>query len=230
MKPVVFVLLVAALLVLPACQRDEPLPDATEDSVRDDAVQLDGVEVREYQGERLDSVQDFRENSIKGPQYVDVETYRLAVKGLVDSPAEYTYSEIASGYPSYEKVVQLDCVEGWSVKILWRGVLVRDILDDSGVRPEAESVIFRAADDYSTSFPVQYFYDNDILMAYSMNGVQLPPERGFPFHLVAEDKWGYKWCKWIVSMELSDDPDPGGFWEDRGYNNSGDLDTPFYAN
>ncbi|MDP2300230.1 MAG: molybdopterin-dependent oxidoreductase, partial [Actinomycetota bacterium] len=136
-----------------------------------DVTRLEGVEVREYEGERLDSLTDFRENSIKGPQDIDRDTYRLTVSGLVDDPAEYTYSEVASGFPSFQKVVQLDCVEGWSAKILWEGVLVRDILDESGVRAGAQSVVFSAVDGYTTSFPVSYFYDRDILLAYTMNGV-----------------------------------------------------------
>jgi DMSO/TMAO reductase YedYZ molybdopterin-dependent catalytic subunit len=189
---------------------------------------LDGVEVREYEGERLDSITDFRENSINGPQQVDVASYRLAVTGMVDDPAEYTYSEVASGFPSYRKVVQLDCVEGWSAKVLWEGVLVRDILDASGVADGAQSVIFSAADGYTTSFSVSYFYDRDILLAYAMNGASLIPERGFPFTVVAEQKWGYKWCKWVTGIELSADPNPGGYWEDRGYSNTGDLDKPFF--
>lgn len=192
-------------------------------------IELDGVEVTEYEGERLDSVNDFRENSIKGPQQVDREAYRLTVSGLVDSPAEYTYSEVASGFPTYEKVVQLDCVEGWSAKVLWRGPQINDILDAAGVQAEARSVIFSAADGYTTSFPVEYFADREILLAYSMNGVTLPAERGFPFQLVAEDKWGYKWCKWVVGIELSADPDPGGYWEDRGYSNTGDRDKGFFS-
>lgn len=190
-------------------------------------TELGDVEVLEYEGERLDSADAFRENSIAGPQYVDVATYELGVSGLVDEPAAYAYSEITSGFPGYEKVVRLDCVEGWGATILWRGVLVRDILDRSGVQPGAQSVVFRAVDGYTTSFPVEYFYDNDILLAYSMNGVTLPRERGFPFQLVAEDKWGYKWCKWVEGIELVSDEDPGGYWEDRGYSNDGDRTDSF---
>ncbi|MDO8879535.1 MAG: molybdopterin-dependent oxidoreductase [Coriobacteriia bacterium] len=193
-----------------------------------DVTRLEGVEVREYEGERLDSLTDFRENSIKGPQDIDRDTYRLTVGGLVDDPAEYTYSEVASGFPAFRKVVQLDCVEGWSATILWEGVLVRDILDESGVQAEARSVVFSAVDGYTTSFPVSYFYDRDILLAYTMNDVTIPPIRGFPFQLIAEDKWGYKWCKWVTGIELVEDADPGGYWEDRGYSNTGDRDESFF--
>lgn len=228
MQRAVLVVLLAAALFGAGCGASDRLPRGLDGSA-DDTVELSGVEVRDYEGEPLDSVQDFRENSIKGPQYIEEVGYRLTVDGLVDSPTEYTYSEVVDGYTAYEKVVQLDCVEGWSVKILWRGVLVREILDASGVESEAKSVIFTAEDGYSTSFPVEYFYEKDIIMAYAMNGVPIPPERGFPFQIVAEDKWGYKWCKWVTGIELSADPDPGGFWEDRGYSNSGDRDKRFFA-
>lgn len=211
----------------PASDTERPSAEST---LTPAVTPLGDVEVREYQGEPLDPVSGFRENSIKGPQQVDEATYRLRVNGLVGTPESYTYSEITSGFPAYEKVVQLNCVEGWSERVLWQGVLVRDILDASEVMPEARSIIFHAADGYTTSEPLEYVYDNDILLAYSQNGMRLAPERGFPFQLLAEDKWGYKWCKWVVRIELSAEEDPGGFWEDRGYSNSGDLDRPYFAN
>lgn len=200
------------------------LGGAPQDVPRTGSIQLDGVEVREYQGEKLGSVEDFRENSIKGPQTVDTETYRLRVTGLVGKPSEYTYSQVTSGYAAYEKVVQLDCVEGWSVNVLWKGVLVSDLIRDASVKSTANTVVFKAADGYSTSLPLSYIEDNKILLAYGMNDVTLPVERGYPFQLVAEDKWGYKWIKWVTEIELSDDPAYRGYWESRGYSNSGDRD------
>jgi len=194
-------------------------------SVGTKPIQLAGVEVTEYQGEKLGSIDDFRENSIKGPQYVDKDSYQLEIGGLVAAPVSFSYDEVVS-LPTYEKVVTLNCVEGWSVKALWEGVLLKDLLDAAEIQPEANTIIFYAADGYSTSFPVDYILDNDLILASKLNGVQLPPERGFPFQLVAEQKWGYKWIKWITRIELSDDPDYRGFWESRGYNNSGDFTGP----
>lgn len=57
-----------------------------------------------------------------------------------------------------------------------------------------------------TSFPHTYFTGRDLLMAYRMNTVTLPAERGYPFPLVAEETWGYKWFKWIETIELTSDP------------------------
>ena len=187
------------------------------------------VEVREYEGVDLSSINAFRENSIKGPQEIDVESYTLRTTGLVANSTSYTYDEVLSRHQHYEKVVTLDCVEGWSVTILWEGVLVRDLLAEAEPLANAEVLIFHAYDGYTTSLPVDYIMDNDILMAYKMNDVILPPERGFPFQLVAESKWGYKWIKWITEIELSDDANYRGYWESRGYSNSADLDKSFFG-
>jgi DMSO/TMAO reductase YedYZ molybdopterin-dependent catalytic subunit len=187
------------------------------------------VEVREYEGVDLSSINAFRENSIKGPQEIDVESYTLRITGLVTNSTSYTYDEVLNRHQNYKKVVTLDCVEGWSVTILWEGVLVRDLLAEAEPLENAEVLIFHAYDGYTTSLSIDYIMDNDILMAYKMNDVILPPERGFPFQLVAESKWGYKWIKWITEIELSDDASYRGYWESRGYSNSADLDEGFFG-
>jgi DMSO/TMAO reductase YedYZ molybdopterin-dependent catalytic subunit len=186
-----------------------------------DNGKLNPVEVREYQGQNLSSIGDFRENSIKGPQYIDNQTYRLQVTGLVDRNITYTYNDIIHNHKTYEKVVTLNCVEGWNVKILWEGFLVKDLLEETGIHPNATTVIFYAYDGYSTSLPLDYTINNDIIMAYKMNNLVLPPERGYPFQLVAESKWGYKWIKWITKIEISDNETYEGYWESRGYSNNG---------
>ncbi len=192
-----------------------------------DSIELPSAEVRQYQGEDLSSINDFRENSIKGVQHVERDTYRLQVTGLVENPADYTYEQVVDSHDQYQKVVTLDCVEGWSVNILWEGVLLTDLIAEARPSPDANTVIFHAYDGYTTSLPIAYLQDKDIIMAYEMNGLTIPPERGFPFVLVAESKWGYKWAKWITGIELSNDPSYKGYWESRGYSNDGDIDSDF---
>jgi DMSO/TMAO reductase YedYZ molybdopterin-dependent catalytic subunit len=194
---------------------------------RSSSVELPSAEVRQYEGEELSSVNYFYENSINGPQYVDKDTYRLEVSGLVGNPGSYTYDQVVDNHQHYQKVVTLNCVEGWSVNILWEGVLVQDLIDEAQPSPDARVVIFHAADGYTTSLPIEYLRDRSIIMAYKMNDVTIPPERGFPFMLVAESKWGYKWAKWITGIEFSSDTSYKGYWEDRGYSNDGDLGSDF---
>lgn len=183
---------------------------------------LDYVEITDYQGEKLGSINDFRENSISGPQYVNIDNYTLILDGLVDQERTYTYDNVLS-HKKYEKVVTLNCVEGWSVKILWEGVLLKDLLDEAGVKPGANTVILYAYDGYSTSLPLDYITENNIILAYKMNGITLPPERGYPFQLVAESKLGYKWIKWVTRIELSDNESYTGYWESRGFSNEADI-------
>jgi DMSO/TMAO reductase YedYZ molybdopterin-dependent catalytic subunit len=114
------------------------------------------------------------------------------------------------------------------VKLLWQGVLVKDIVQEAGIGYGAETIIFRAADGYSTSFPIDYITNGTIMLAYKLNNVTLPPERGFPFQLVAESKWGYKWIKWVTQIEISGS-DYEGYWESRGFSNSGNLNSSFYG-
>jgi len=214
------VLLIAFGNIAGSTQPTEAAPDGGAD--------LPAVEVREYEGENLSSINDFRENSTNGPQHVDVSQYTLTVTGLVDNELSYSYDDVVNSHDTYRKVVTLSCVEGWDVTLLWEGVLVKDLLNEAGVLPEATIVIFKAVDGYSTTLPLEYIVGNDILLAHRMNGVTLPPERGFPFQLVAESKWGYKWIKWVTEIELSNNPDIKGYWEYYGYSQSGDLDKPTF--
>ncbi len=211
--------LLALLILVPAC--------AGEDGIKDSQA-LEPVQVKEYQGEKLSSITEFRENSIKGVQYVNKDIYELKIAGLVKTPASYTYDEVIAKYQNYSKVVTLDCVEGWSVKLLWEGVKVADLINQAVSLPETKVVIFYAYDGYTTSLPLKYVLDKDLLLAFKINGVTLPPDRGFPFQLVAEDKWGYKWIKWVTQIELSDNENYKGYWERGGYSNDGSLDKPFF--
>jgi DMSO/TMAO reductase YedYZ molybdopterin-dependent catalytic subunit len=198
------------------------------DSGADQPTELEGVEIRQYEGEDLSSINDFIENSIKGPQHVEISDYQLKISGLVENPRSYSYDEVIGSHQNYKKVVTLDCVDGWSVKILWEGVLVKDLLPEAVPLPGAKVVVFHAYDGYNTSLPLDYITENNILVAHKMNGVTLPVERGFPFELVAESRWGYKWIKWLTEIELSDDESYRGYWESRGYSHSGELDKDFF--
>ncbi|NQS77724.1 MAG: molybdopterin-dependent oxidoreductase [Methanoculleus bourgensis] len=216
---IIVILLIGAIAVLYALDLAGNRPGVTE---------LAPAEVRGYQGEQLSSIADFRENSIHGPQYVNASTYTLTIDGQVENRKEYSYDALRDWFPHYRKVVTLYCVEGWDATILWEGVRVKDLLLEAGVKPGANTVIFYAEDGYSSSLPLTYIEDRDILLAYAMNNVTLPAERGFPFQLVAEDRWGYKWVKWVTRIEVSDDENYRGYWESRGYVNNGSIDRSFF--
>lgn len=180
-------------------------------------------EIRVYNGQNLGSINDFQLEAINGVQYINVSSYRLVVTGLVQNQTVYTYDGIVNNHTSYEKVVKLECVEGWEVTALWQGVRVKDLLEEAGYDQSAQVVIFYAQDGYTTSLPLSYIVGNNIMIAYKVNNVTLPAREGFPFQLVAEGKYGYKWIKWITRIEVSNDTSFRGYWESYGYDNNADL-------
>jgi DMSO/TMAO reductase YedYZ molybdopterin-dependent catalytic subunit len=190
-------------------------------------LKINGTELRTYQGQSLSSINDFRENSIKGPQYLNISSYRLRITGLIQTPKNYTYTELIQNHQSHKKILTLSCVEGWSVKILWEGIQIKNILNETQLLPNANTVIFTATDGYTTSFPLDYIINQSIILAYKMNNITIPPERGYPFQLAAEGKWGYKWIKWVTDIQITNDPSYKGYWESRGYSNNGDLNQSF---
>ncbi len=179
-------------------------------------------EVAEYQGIRLDPAVGPRDNSIKGIQLVDVNGYTLTVDGLTNAPATFSYDEVKA-LPVQERLITLHCVEGWAATVLWKGALLNDLMGKAGVKPEAVTVIFGSVDGYTTSLPLKTVQDKQLILAYGANGLDLPPQMGYPFIVVAEDKLGYKWARWVNRITLSDDPNYKGYWEQRGYSNDADV-------
>lgn len=177
-------------------------------------------EIREYNGQKLSSVSDFRNEAINGDQHIDNSTYTLTVAGLVQNVTVFTYDDVVSKHTHYQKIVTLHCVEGWEVTALWEGVRVKDLLQDAGYNESAQVVIFYAQDGYTTSLPLSYIVDNNIMIAFKVNGLILPADRGYPFRLVAEGKLGYKWIKWVTKIEVSNDVNFRGYWESNGYDNN----------
>ncbi len=182
-------------------------------------------ELKSYRGVALGSVNDFRENSIQGIQKVDLKKYRLKIDGLVRHPLSFTYDQLKS-FPHQKRLITVHCVEGWKVVVLWEGIPISEFTARAGVEPGANVVIFHALDGYTTSLDLKTVSGKNLILADSANGIPLPARLGFPFILVAEDKWGYKWARWIERIEFSSKTDYRGFWEKRGYNNRGDLSGP----
>jgi DMSO/TMAO reductase YedYZ molybdopterin-dependent catalytic subunit len=179
-------------------------------------------EVASYQGMRLDPAVGPRDNSIKGIQQVDMNGYTLTVDGLVNTPATFSYDEVKA-LPIAERLITLHCVEGWDATILWKGALLNELMGKAGVKPEAVTVIFGSVDGYTTSLPLKTVQDKQLILAYGANGLDLPPQMGYPFIVVAEDKLGYKWARWVNRITLSDDANYKGYWEQRGYSNEADV-------
>ncbi|HMK94965.1 MAG TPA: molybdopterin-dependent oxidoreductase [Candidatus Limnocylindrales bacterium] len=184
-------------------------------------------EVTKYQNQTLTPIYEFTneflQTSINGAVPVDASTYRLTVTGLVNQPKDYTYNQVLDDFQSHEQVATILCVEGWSATILWQGVSVSDLLNQTGVNSRANTLIFYGVDGYSSSLPLSYVLQNNLILAYKMNNVTLNADTGFPFILVAENQYGYKWVKYVNEIDVSNDSSYLGYWESRGYPNNATI-------
>ncbi|MBD3186175.1 DUF4079 family protein [Candidatus Bathyarchaeota archaeon] len=146
---------------------------------------------------------------------INGSTWELSVNGTVSTELQFSLDDIKA-LPNVEIKATLKCVEGPSGTAMWKGVWASDIIDMAGLDNDSMEVVFRAVDDFSTSLTIEEIQEDNILLAYEMNGVPLPRQHGFPLRVVAPKHWGYKWIKWVDRMEVVD-YDYKGFWESRGW-------------
>jgi len=157
--------------------------------------------------------------------------WRLQVDGLVQRPQSLSLAELRA-MPARSQITRHDCVEGWSAIGKWQGVPLARVLDLAGPKPGARYVVFHCADNlgetkddsglYYESIDLLDAYHPQTLLAYGMNGQDLPVAHGAPLRLRVERQLGYKQAKYVMRVEVVDayarlNGGKGGFWEDRGY-------------
>ena len=157
--------------------------------------------------------------------------FRLKVDGLVQQPQALSLAELKA-MKARTQITRHDCVEGWSAIGKWQGVPLAQVLDLAGLKPGARYVIFHCADNlgetpddsglYYESIDLLDAYHPQTILAYGMNGKDLPVAHGAPLRLRAEKHLGYKQAKYVMRIEAIDSFEKlgrgkGGYWEDRGY-------------
>jgi len=166
------------------------------------------------------------------PTAVDIAGWRLAISGLVDRPAEWTLDDLA-GLPRVEGYRTLQCISNDVVRYgslignqWWAGVRVRDVLDAVGARPEARWVLWRSADGYTESLPVDVARDEGTWLVSEMGepGAALPKAHGFPLRVLVAGRYGMKQPKYLTGIELAAE-DEAGYWERRGWDETAAVRT-----
>jgi DMSO/TMAO reductase YedYZ molybdopterin-dependent catalytic subunit len=175
------------------------------------------------------------------PTEVDVNTFRLSVRGHVDNELSMTLKDIVDGLPRVELAAVNQCsgnsrgytappVAGaqWSNGAMgnakWMGVRLKDVLDRAGVKRGAQWVRFAGLDEpvvdgapkLMKSLEVDHARDGEVMIAYAMNGEQLPLLNGFPLRLIVPGWYSTYWVKMLDRMEVLDGPDDS-FWMKSAY-------------
>lgn len=171
---------------------------------------------------------EFYITSYRSPPDVRLYDWSLSIHGLVQSPSTLTYPELLSR-PRTSEIVTLECVGngvgGESIGTAeWEGVSLKTVLDEAGVESNAYDVVLHAADGYSDSFPVERAMAGDVLVAYKMNGVQLPPGHGYPARIIIPGVYGMKHVQWLTGIELVD-RDYQGYYQKQGWSDDATVHT-----
>ena len=154
--------------------------------------------------------------------HVDVSTWRLLVTGEVERPLSLTLDEIKA-MPVVEEMRTLECISNPAggdliSNAVWRGARLAEILQQAGIKPGVTEIVIRSADDYHTSIPLDLALNEHALLAYWMNGVDLPVEHGYPLRALWPGRYGMKQPKWITQLEAITGHHTG-FWEGQGWSN-----------
>ena len=156
-------------------------------------------------------------NSFRGTPAIDLANFTLNISGTVANPLSLKLVDIQQ-MPLTSMVIRQVCVEGWAAIVQWGGVRVRDLLTLAQPQADAKYVYFKSADGYYESWDLASVVHPQTLLAYQMNGKDLPKENGAPLRLAAPIKLGYKQSKWVTELVVTSQLLPKrGYWEDLGY-------------
>ncbi|MGH9981486.1 MAG: molybdopterin-dependent oxidoreductase [Nitrososphaeraceae archaeon] len=159
---------------------------------------------------------------------VDVNSWNLQVKGMVDNPLKLSYEEIRSMH-AIEEFVTLECVSNkiggdLTGTALWKGVPLKDILEKTKIAPSTKYIVFRCSDGYDVGIPLDKGLMDETILAYEMNLAPLTSEHGFPLRAIVPGLYGMMNPKWITEIELVDNVYEG-YWQRNGWTNIADYNT-----
>jgi DMSO/TMAO reductase YedYZ molybdopterin-dependent catalytic subunit len=134
-------------------------------------------------------------------QQIDLQTYRLAVSGKVETVLSLTYDDLRC-LPKVSAAPTLVCPGFFEDEATWAGAPLRLVLGAAGPQSGATQVRLVSADGYSAFVPLEEALSTDNFLAYEWEGEPLPILHGFPVRAVFPDLQGNRWVKWLVEIEV----------------------------
>ena len=175
------------------------------------------------------------------PTDIDIEKFTLTVRGHVNQTLSLSLNDILHGLPIVQLAAVNQCsgnsrgffqprvsggqwANGAMGNALWTGVRLKDVLDRAGVKPGAVQVRFKGLEEpvvadaphFMKSLDIEHARDGEVMIAYAMNGEQLPLVNGFPLRLVVPGWYATYWVKMLNDIEVLDQPDTN-YWTKVAY-------------
>src|ERR1043166_7049415 len=175
------------------------------------------------------------------PTAIDPDKFTLAIKGKVNSPLTLSLGDLKTQFQPVEIVAVNQCsgngrgfsnprVAGGQMgngamgNARWKGVRLKDVLAKAGVAAGAKQVAFNGLDtpvgektpDFVKALEVDHALDGDVMLAYAMNGEDLPMLNGYPLRLVVPGYFGTYWVKHVIEITVLDEH-LANFWMNPAY-------------
>lgn len=174
------------------------------------------------------------------PTSIDTDTFRIDIKGSVNNPLSLSLSDLKK-FDAQEIVAVLQCSgnsrgfvtprvgggqsgNGAMGNARWKGVPLKSILNKAGLKSSAKQVTFNGIDkpvvdktpDFAKALDVDHAIDGEVMIAYEMNGKDLPMLNGFPVRLIVPGYYGTYWVKHVNDITVIDDT-LNNFWMNPAY-------------
>ena len=173
----------------------------------------------------------YRIDTTLSPPLLKPDDWELRIHGMVERELTLTYDDLVDR-GLRESWITLCCVSnevGGDLisNTVWGGVSIKSILDEVGVRPDADALLSTSDDGWNCGTPLAALTDGrNAMLAVSMNGEPLPVEHGFPVRMVVPGLYGYvSATKWVVDWEVTRFDDFEAYWTERGWAPEGPVKT-----
>jgi DMSO/TMAO reductase YedYZ molybdopterin-dependent catalytic subunit len=151
---------------------------------------------------------------------VNVDLWHLEIGGLVQNAATWRFQDLVGFKPTTQETTLMCISNGLDAGLIsnavWKGLPLRDLLDQAGVLAGAARVRLQSVDNYTDTIPLEKAMEPTTLLAYEMNGVPLPDRHGYPLRVIVPGYFGEKHVKWLTRIEVTDS-NAKGFYEAQGW-------------
>ena len=151
---------------------------------------------------------------------VNVDLWHLEIGGLVQHPTTWRLQDLLGFKPTTQETTLMCISNGLDAGLIsnavWKGLPMRDLLDQAGVLSGAARVRLHGVDNYTDTVPLEKAMESTTLLAYEMNGAPLPDRHGYPLRVIVPGYFGEKSVKWLTRIEVTD-ANAKGFYEAQGW-------------
>ena len=151
---------------------------------------------------------------------VNIDVWHLEIGGLVQNAATWRFQDLLGFKPTTQETTLMCISNGLDAGLIsnavWKGLPLRDLLDQAGVLSGAARVRLQGVDNYTDTIPLEKAMEPTTLLSYEMNGAPLPDRHGYPLRVIVPGYFGEKNVKWVTRVEVTD-ANAKGFYEAQGW-------------